>query len=131
MSTRCMIEVEGIKAKLYRHSDGYPDGQWGVLATLVPFVNKFLEVRGWDPEYLLARIAQDQMNGYDARVKERYGDGVDVLGFGLDTSYHFDLEYIYWVRKNGTIEVWGSSNGRRTKLVSTVNPKTWRLVNEK
>jgi hypothetical protein len=123
MSTRCMIEVEGCKAKLYRHSDGYPDGQWGVLATLVPFVNKFLKVRGWDPEYLLARIAQDQMNGHDEHTKEH--DGTDVLGFGLDTSYHFDLEYVYRVCEKGTIEVWETdgTSGEPARKIKSVSFK--------
>jgi hypothetical protein len=47
------------------------------------------------------------------------------LGFGLDTSYHFDLEYIYRVLEKGTIEVWRSRSGRRTKLTRTVDSKTW------
>ena len=119
MSTRCMIEVEGCKVKLYRHCDGYPNGKWGVLATLVPQVKKFLKLRGfWDGEYLLARIAQWQMN-------ERV-DPDEVSGFGIFTTYNHDLAYIYIVKENGTIEVWESSNGKRTKLLDTVNINTWK-----
>ena len=107
-----MIEVEGCDVKLYRHCDGYPEGPHGVLATLIPQVKKFIYLRGfYEPEYLLARIAQWQMNGRDLN---------DVLGFGLDTSYHDDLEYIYRVRVNGIIEIWHSEMGERTKLSDAV-----------
>ena len=103
MSTRCMIEVDHCAVKLYRHSDGYPEGESGVLASLIPQCKKFLAHRGWDPSYLLARIAQWQMDESDADMAEfRKGQNmkpqVECLSFGLDTQYHGDLEYVYIIK---------------------------------
>ena len=107
MSTRCMIEVEGNPVKLYRHSDGYPNSECGVLATLVPHVKQFLTVCGWDVEYLIARLAQWQMNESDQSLAEwrnnnpspfNQAKGPECLSFGLSTEYHGDLEYVYIVK---------------------------------
>lgn len=108
MSTRCQIFVEGLKSSLYRHSDGYPDSKHGVLATLVPIVNDFKNRRGWDDEYLLARIAQRMMNAVDP-------DGCTC--FGIYDETHGDIEYLYLVRQDFSIEV----RNYRRELVQTVN----------
>jgi hypothetical protein len=68
MSTRCHILIDGFKPMLYRHCDGYPgkaDGStYGVLTDLSPFLAAFRKHRGWDPEYLLARMAQQLCNAF-------------------------------------------------------------------
>lgn len=46
MSTRCQIgfyeaeekDLDNFEALIYRHSDGYPDTEHGVLAAIVPFL---------------------------------------------------------------------------------------------
>ena len=101
MSTRCMIEVAGISVKLYKHHDGYPEG---VLPSLVPLVKRFISARGWDPEYMLARVSQWLMNESDASMDEyRKASGrpaeTEALGFGLDTQYHGDLDYVYIIKQ--------------------------------
>jgi len=128
MSTRCHIIVEdpssGDKTILYRHSDGYPNGEHGVLASLVPFVARFMKHRGWDPCYLGAQIVCDQINrsreymrkyhldaidrfnfegkgnaGYHVGALERIDD--DFLGFGISSGIHGDVEFIYRVTPEG------------------------------
>lgn len=101
MSTRAQIVVEGLEEiKLYRHSDGYPEG---VLPVLEPFVQDFLQKKGWDPEYLLARmvaalvVAGDDLEG--------------TLGYGLSPEWAPDIEYWYRVRRNGKIECWKTLQG--------------------
>jgi len=120
MSTRCMIEVKDSNVKIYRHSDGYPDSECGVLATLVPQVKKFLALRSWDPEYMLARIAQWQMNVYDKATQEGgYFNQSQCLGFGLDTRYHGDLEYIYRIEPT-VIKVYQFNGVRKGKLLQKI-----------
>lgn len=132
MSTRCHIIVEDQKYDertiLYRHSDGYPDGKHGVLATLVPFVARFIKHRGFDACYMGAQIMCDQINqarSYSRayrkeRLKKLYADGYsrnhrlaklarediknvdnDFLGFGISSEIHGDVEFIYRVTREG------------------------------
>jgi hypothetical protein len=128
MSTRCHIIVEdkeyGTKTILYRHSDGYPDGPNGVLATLVPFVARFMKHRGFDACYMGAQIMCDQINRsregmrefYEKRLAKDKAAGAepsdyiveslanlenDFLGFGISNEVHSDVEFIYHVSENG------------------------------
>ena len=127
MSTRCQILVEGSSVVIYRHSDGYPQGPNGVLATLKPLVVEFVKYRGWDEEYLPAHIIADQIKHHKAWADkaaaeaeaEKPGRGESYkqaafLGFGVEAynpdsteshSLHGDIEYLYHVRKSGVIEV--------------------------
>lgn len=107
MSTRCQIRIEGNKALLYIHSDGYPEG---ILPTLMSFLPPFMKDRGYDPEYLAARLLQQFMNKSDKRMEEfrvkfpgptRF----DYTGFGVDVELHGDIRYLYVVKKNGSVEV--------------------------
>jgi hypothetical protein len=101
MSTRCQI---GVYAKttdkldkpfvlLYRHCDGYPDGAGEVIKQFLP---KFLADRGYDVEYLSARLLVALMRSHDALK-----DG-DNLGYGIcgDKILHWDIEYYYAVYPN-------------------------------
>ena len=131
MSTRCHILIEGFKPMLYRHRDGYPgaaDGStYGVLADLVPFLMAFRKHRGWDPEYMLARMAQHLCNIFepDAEHMARYGP--DFLGVGIEMAMHSDVAFIYAVKKNWTVEVrattaafWDKPTLANTTLIDTV-----------
>jgi hypothetical protein len=126
MSTRCHIIVECPEWKtqtiLYRHSDGYPEGQHGVLASLVPFVKRFMENRGWDPCYLPAQILADQIHQSREYMRRHYQESADeakstdmkdyylkrlaesendFLGFGISDQIHGDVEFIYRVTPAG------------------------------
>ena len=98
MSTRCHIAVypfedsndNDFTALLYRHCDGYPESQHGVLAVLVPFVKKFVAGRGYDDEYLAARLLQEMTNKTDV-------DGDNFLGYGICREFHGDTDFIYRV----------------------------------
>jgi hypothetical protein len=126
MSTRCHIIVEdpqyNERTILYRHSDGYPDGQHGVLASLVPFVARFMKHRGFDACYMAAQIMADQITRSRAYMRDMYerrasemqsGDmqdyyrkqaenvDNDFLGFGISNQIHSDVEFIYRVTPEG------------------------------
>lgn len=128
MSTRCHIIVEdpqqGDETILYRHSDGYPQGPHGVLATLVPFVARFMKYRGWDACYLGAQIMCDQINRSRAGMRAYCEKSIakdkeagrepssydverlanvdnDFLGFGISSQIHGDVEFIYRVTSEG------------------------------
>lgn len=127
MSTRAQIVVEGIEeVKFYKHSDGYPIG---VLPVLEPFLKGFLKRRGWDPEYLLARLVM---------AFGRSDDPGEVLGYGLMPYWAPDLDYWYRIREDGVIECWRTRESwwdasleegfRPEKHSKRVTPKDWREV---
>lgn len=126
MSTRAQIVVEGIEeVKFYKHSDGYPEG---VLPVLEPFLKGFLKRRGWDPEYLLARLVM-------AFGLTDIG-GVD--GYGLSGVWQPDISWFYRIRQDGTVECWRTRESwwdasleegfRPEKHSKRVTPKDWREV---
>lgn len=100
MSTRCQIgfyeskeqRLDKPNAIIYRHSDGYPDTEHGVLAALLPWAKKFNAERGLtDSEYAAARglvaliVASDHLESN--------------LGYGIcgDHQLHGDHEFYYRV----------------------------------
>lgn len=137
MSTRCQVIFEGYEkdkfhdASVYRHSDGYPDSEHGVLATLVPFAKDFMANRGHDPEYMTAHLVAlwiNNMNehnakqGYSSNMFKYTGHGV----CGFKGELHGDLDYLYVVKKT-EIEVrrpvnefWDEPTVKNTKVIETV-----------
>lgn len=114
MSTRCQMLVSGHDAIIYRHSDGYPGGDGGVLAELLPILRDFTASHGWDPFYLTAqivaefvknnRLAWDQLQEKLAenrpdRLANRYvyspGHGVEALTGNL----HGDIHFLYIIER--------------------------------
>lgn len=116
MSTRGQIRIEGNdNILLYKHSDSYPSG---TLPVLLPFVAEFMKYRGFDPEYMTARLMQRLCNASDDRAKqwqkELAANGMSLasetgkpefLGYGLDCQIHGDIEYFYVVKKDGSVDV--------------------------
>jgi len=97
MSTRCQIgfyqgdrqNIEAPDALLYRDFDGYPNGEYGVLAVLLPWAVEFHKDRGLDDsEYAAARCLV-------AMVKATAPDG--NLDYGISQGFHGDIEYLYAV----------------------------------
>lgn len=98
MSTRSTIKIEGVNfAKVYKHSDGYPEGMLGWLEA---FNTSFNTNRGDDPEYKFAQLL---------RFSKQYADD-----FGLDPSNYtgwgvipFDAvageEYEYTLHSDGSV----------------------------
>ena len=148
MSTRCQIIIEGADVVLYRHSDGYPEGPHGVVKILKKIVMNFVKNRCFDECYLPAHIIADMIVAYKKGQDAMYRDAVKrgenpskvsydrgkYLGYGVeaynaeaDAAFHSDIEFLYVVKKNGTIEVRqcftdsnGPTNIGNTKLVKTV-----------
>lgn len=103
MSTRSQIafyETENAIPKdgdvfIYRHSDGYPEG---VLPDLKPFAVVFNKHRGLDDTaYATARCVQHLTNLSSERRKCEGASEYSFLGYGVDTSIHWDIEYFYHV----------------------------------
>jgi hypothetical protein len=111
MSTRAQIGFYSkdnggdIKIKpetlIYKHSDGYPDGDCGVMSWLVPFFKDFMERRGADPEYMAAwcihviciRQAAPHTNYPEFEDNFRYTG----VGCCYEHFLHEDIEYYYSV----------------------------------
>jgi hypothetical protein len=128
MSTRCQIlfadpdSSTGFHdAIIYRHSDGYPDTEHGVLADITPILKRFKAARGFDPFYGTAhvlaelirlafennkRLIKDRMknakkNGenFTASEKSVY-EKFAFAGMGVEAwtgIFHGDVRYVYIV----------------------------------
>jgi hypothetical protein len=88
MSTRALIGVKGSDVYLYRHCDGYPETNTGVLFSLIPLAKKFAEKRN-DPDYFMARLVENQINA----TKQQD----DLIGFGLFADKSIDHQFLYIV----------------------------------
>ena len=102
MGTRAQIEIVGTGLKAYQHFDGYPEG---VLPTIVPFLCEFRRVRGWDDEYLAARLTHRMVA---AALEESAEHGLTdrMTGYGIGTAWHCDLDYVYRITQQWHVEVW-------------------------
>jgi hypothetical protein len=134
MSTRCQIKLKDSENNIhiYKHSDGYPSD---VLPTLVPFVKRFFDNRGYDPEYLLCQIirvfaVRDYKHSQkitDPIYKVKEGNNFycrhDYLGWGLDCVEHGDIDYLYEIDSEGKVYVNGKiiTEDNYNKLVSINN----------
>lgn len=120
MSTRCQIgfyeaeekNLANFKVLIYRHSDGYPDGESGVVADVMPFLRWWKTERGIsDFEYCSARLLQYLCNKYDnyshvlfkneangTFESEKIGAFTGTLGHGISKGFHGDIDYLYAVR---------------------------------
>lgn len=135
MSTRCQIglyekqedSLDKPTVLLYRHCDGYPEAAFKPIER---FVKYFKSVRGWDPNYMGARLlcylisthTQDlpgQMNG-DTRDKEdiEFG-GILTYGICLPNNFHGDTEFYYAIYPRGI---------RVYRPRYSVNPDGYELV---
>lgn len=94
MSTRSTITVrdrkDGNEAyHIYRHSDGYPDTQHGVIATL-PEAFKF----AWQlPRY--------EADDFAAAIVSAWKDGAGNIRFSQGRDAHGDTEFHYEVYQDG------------------------------
>lgn len=112
MSTRAQVIVDGTGVYLYQHSDGYPSY---MLKTLIPYVAEFMKQRGWDPEFLAARLMHamiERGNREQAEREKTYDADMlknvkvwHYIGYGLDAVKHDDVEYFYYVTERGAITV--------------------------
>jgi hypothetical protein len=94
------VEAEPL---IYRHSDGYPGSQTegGVLPEILPFLKWFTAERGWDAEYLSARLLGYLIREHDtAMVKYAISAFGGLTGFGISKGIHGDIEYFYAVSPN-------------------------------
>lgn len=103
-------------AILYRHRDGYPDGPYGVLADLLPFLADFASRRGLgDSEYAAARCLQHLTNRYDDH------DGVPgILGYGISTQLAGDAKYVYAVYPDAVDVYETATTATGLRLITTV-----------
>lgn len=98
MSTRCTVHFSHGSldaAAVYRHYDGYPDEDSGMLHTLATFFAAVqAQTKDWrfnDPSYLAAKYVVWQANEYQK------GQPLDFLGVGVVLTDPGDIEYRYTV----------------------------------
>lgn len=98
MATRCTIKIEGVDyAKVYKHSDGYPEA---TLAWLKDFNEDFSKNRGDDATYKFAQLLRHSIRWgsmYDLDLSPYTGWG--VVGFDED----WFQEYEYTLHKDGSV----------------------------
>lgn len=109
MSTRCVINFchgKRVVAKIYRHHDGYPDTDGGVLADLTKFVTtveaQTNDTRFSDPSYLAAKFvvwqADQNSRVYDSKTGAyKPGKQLEFLGVGILTEDPGDIDFRYFL----------------------------------
>lgn len=111
MSTRCTIHFHARKgddpiAIIYRHCDGYPDGEAGVPASLTRFFEVVREqtndTRFTDPSYLAAKYVVWQAGEYAFHYnfttgKKESANPLDFLSLGVVQRDPGDIAYRYHV----------------------------------
>lgn len=116
MSTRCVINFSygtSVHAKVYRHSDGYPDTKHGVLADLEKFFTAVKkqtnDTRFGDPTYLSAKYvvwqADQNAKKYTMGAKGmtyKKAQKLDFLSVGICIENPGDIEYEYNVNCEAT-----------------------------
>ena len=119
MSTRCQIgfyepeatKLEDFEALIYRHCDGYPDTNSGVIADIVPILRQFDKDRGLDDiEYASAWLV--------AKLK------TDYTNIGICKEFHGDIEYFYAVYPD-RIQVYDVVHGEGFEPLPT---NQWKLI---
>lgn len=112
MSTRCVINFSDgptrLVAKVYRHCDGYPDGDSGILADLQRFFadveSQTNDTRFDDAAYLAAKyvVWQASRNAYtynlvNGKMRRVKAKPLDFLSVGILVADPGDIEYVYTV----------------------------------
>lgn len=99
-------------AKIYRHSDGYPEG---VLADLDRFYEAVTEgtprhgPRLGDPSYLAAKFvvwqAGENAKPYNSETGEyeETENPLDFLSLGILSEDPGDIEFTYWINELGNV----------------------------
>lgn len=96
MATRCIIKFtqdNHVYARVYRHWDGYPDTEGGVLADLAKFFED-VEAETKDHRYRDAPYLAAKFVVWQARQN---GEGLDFTGVGIVGSGDMGEEYVYTV----------------------------------
>src|SRR5512137_32386 len=102
MSTRCNIIVQDGEdsIQLYRHSDGYPQGQFGVIAKL----KEALRFSWPLPRMEAAEFSAAIVRAWKEHEGNIYIDG-DADGIA-SPPLHCDIEYLYVVEPDRTAGKW-------------------------
>jgi len=100
MATRALIKIEDSELKdiaVYKHFDGYPEA---TLPWLEYFHKKFLDNRGWDPQYEFAQLLRS--SAWDAAKFNL--DNSKETGWGVVNTAvagNLSAEYLYILKKTG------------------------------
>lgn len=117
MSTRAQIKIKDYPVMIYKHSDGYPEG---VLPTVKPYMRKFVNNRGNDKEYAIARLMM-HFGVVDKEWREKMHrenpnmfSEESFVGYGLTTELHGDIEYLYIIdleiKSIEVVDVWAEES---------------------
>jgi hypothetical protein len=99
MGTHAVVRVEGFDGvELYKHYDGYPSS---TLPWLERFNSEFTENRGDDVNYKFAQLIRSSVYlGTDFDL-----DDSRYTGWGVNTQGESHYNYLYVLKKDGTVEV--------------------------
>ena len=100
MSTRCniIIQDEMERIQLYRHSDGYPDTEYGVLETL-----KDALPLAWE----LPRMEASDFAAAIVAAWKNHGGNIYIDGIYRGKQHlHADIEYLYTIEPDKKAGKW-------------------------
>lgn len=101
MSTRCnlIIKDEFHSIQLYRHCDGYPDSEYGVVNCLKGALNY-----AWE----LPRMGASDFAAAIVRAWKDHGGNIYIDGsHNSDADLHGDIEYLYEIEPDKEAKKWG------------------------
>ena len=101
MSTRCQIRFQDKNtiAQIYRHSDGYPDGEGGVISDLIEYAKAVEDNRMDDPSYAAANFIHWNKLQHE-KGDPKYSPKFSSTGYGVEDpakGIHGDESYLYVV----------------------------------
>jgi hypothetical protein len=135
------LKDTAVRAMLYRHSDGYPEGVLPDLEEFFDDLDKNLsDKRYGDPSYLAPKLLvwlvmshrQSMKEWYESMLERNPNDNYareklaekshicDFLGHGIDNALHGDIEYLYHIN---CPDIWGGEKASRPKI-------TWERVTD-
>jgi len=132
MSTRCQIgfyptentPVDNWEALIYKHHDGYPDSDNGIIALIKPYLDDFAKHRGLsDLEYASAFLLWKMQQQLKADDTGQWA----MTGFGICKVFHGDIAYYYHVSP-ACIKVYKVLYGEFEKKDGEIDGKATKLV---
>ncbi len=100
MSSPCHIIVEGNPSIIYASRNGAPN-------KVLPILNRFLDTF-WQERDISGEVS-DTPECLVAQIVVRFGFEIcedDYSNLRVGVNYHPDVDYLYWIGADRTVQVW-------------------------
>lgn len=108
-TTSCHLIVEGNPAIIYASRNGAPD-------RVLPILNRFLDTF-WQERDISGEVC-DTPECLVAQITVRFGFEIcedDYSNLRVGVEFYPDVDYLYWIRQERTVQVWTPEAAYREK----------------